>query len=65
MIPLEALCNLASPDSPASWSPRVAKWAQGAEIAEIVVTVDDPQARVTKTVLRLDVFFQEGTVALP
>ena len=28
-IPLEALCNLASPDSPASWSHGVAKWAQG------------------------------------
>ena len=44
--------HLASPDSPASWSHGVAKWAHGAEIAEIVVTVDNAQARVTEAILR-------------
>ena len=59
-IPLEALCNLVSPEARASGGHGVAKWAHGAKFAEIIVTVDELQAYVTAAVLHLSDFFQRG-----
>ena len=64
-IRMGALSKLASPDSPEFWSPRFANWADSAENAEIVVIVDNLQARVTEALLNPDRPVQAVTMAFP